>query len=219
MFWENYFNIAILLVIEALSPRQGSEQGGTFLGLAAEGRLIFNFAECFVNSGRGEMWTKARKGSYWGWGKVMGTATSKRCSRNLGIQGQKWGTKFPELQWDEWKGDSVAAVEQDRVWHWAGRKGRRGTECLSSWEKSEEKSEEKEEWGKKKKKKKKCRRNYASVIWECCKSSFPLGFFRCIWDLQPHLLMFVYSLIIFTSGVVLALNLRNSNLYHLGHVV
>lgn len=141
----------------------------------------------------------------------MGTATSKGMQQELGNPGPGWGENEAQNSLScsgrSGKEISAAAVEQDRqnsrVWQWAGRKGRRGTKCLSSWEKSEVAAT----------------RNSASVVWECCNSSFPMGVFKYGWDLQPHLLMFVYSLIIFTSGVVPALNLRNSNICHLGHVV
>lgn len=67
---------------EALLPRQDSEHGSTFLGLGGEGRLVFNFAECFVNWEKGNVNQKKGKGvsghreRRWG---VMGTATSKGC--------------------------------------------------------------------------------------------------------------------------------------------
>lgn len=59
MFWENYFNIDILPVIESLLLRQDSEHSNRLLGLEGEGRLMFSFVVCFVN------WEKGNENQNW----------------------------------------------------------------------------------------------------------------------------------------------------------
>lgn len=120
IFWENYFNIAIL-VIEALLPRQDSERGSTFLGLGGEGSSVFNFAECLVNWEKGNVNRNKERSQ----GKVLGCDGNSHEQGmlqepgNAGpVWGGKWGTKVPDLQWEEGKGDSVPAVggQNSRVW-------------------------------------------------------------------------------------------------------
>lgn len=101
MFWENYFNIAILLVIEALLARQGSEQGGTFLGLGAEGRLMFNFAECFVNWERGNG-NQNKERTLLVTGKSAGCDGSRQeqgMLQELGNPGPGWGKMRHRTPW------------------------------------------------------------------------------------------------------------------------
>lgn len=106
MCWENYFNIDILLVIEPLLLRQDSEHSSTLQGLGGEGKLMFNFALCFVNSANGNanqnrdvLLQVIKKGAAcW---SCVGTALSKRSWGSCSAAESAPGGAWEEQLWEQ----------------------------------------------------------------------------------------------------------------------
>lgn len=154
MFWENYFNIDILLAIESLLLRQDSEHSSTLLGLEGEGRLMFNSAVCFVNWENGnanqdqEMLLLVIERGAGLPSLLCGNGREQAMLRELSnpgpAPGAAWGVQFSDLllTYSGQRGKETSEVLLWQQWsrtHWTAgflrwpvRKGRRGLKHLFS---------------------------------------------------------------------------------------